>query len=190
MVFPTICAKVADSTLAFRILIPSFILAFVYHASVVKGLDAYEDGPNLPDARIAGYTPAELNLWYDNIGVEGCKIYIRGANADFFPVMAAYPFFLGTMLIKATRTAGLPQNIAYLALVTVLLDAVETYIQREGCVVYPERLSDDRIALAANACRIKWVLLLSSMLLIAVLYIRDMMSAKPSEPQLQDAKKD
>ena len=128
---------------------------------------------NLPDGRVMGYSPADLNLWYDRIGVEGCKVYIQGANWDFVPVMIVYPLFLGAMLTKLARAANKPQKLSYLPLVAVACDAVETFVQRQGCVVYPERLSDELVTIAGHACQMKWIFLVGSILALVGLHVHN-----------------
>lgn len=179
MVFLTVCRKIADSTLLLGLMFGALILVFGIHSRIIAPLGEFEDGLNVPDARMFGYTVEELNLWYDRVGVEGCEIYILGADWDFVPIMIVYPFFLGSMLIKFTRAAGWSESLAYIPLMTVVFDIEETYLQREGCVVFPERLSDEHIVLAGNCCRMKWMGLNASMLLILGLFVKERLFPNP-----------
>ena len=157
--------------LAFLVL---FVAVFAIHHTLSLSLHLYPDGLNLPDKRF-GYTPDELNAWYDAIGTEGCPIYVRAATLDFIPIMPTYVAFLGSLLIhlsdwstKSTVSIHMPEQTVYLPVVTVLFDIVETYIQRRGCVIYPERLTDTQIRLGSFGNMGKWIFLVTSILLIVV----------------------
>ena len=156
-----------------------FVAVFVFHHTLSLALEKYPDGMNLPDKRI-GYTPKELNAWYDAIGSEGCPIYVRAATVDFIPVMPTYAIFLGSILVYiADKTKRIQQSspaikeisvqLAYLPLIAALFDAVETYIQRQGCVIYPAKLTDKQIQLGSFGNMGKWIFLVSSIVLIVVL---------------------
>jgi hypothetical protein len=172
MVFLAACRRIADSTFLLRLIFSALILVFGVNSYITAPLGGYENGLNVPDVRIAGYTPAELNLWYDRVGVEGCQVYIQAANWDFLAIMMTYPLFLGSMLIVTTRSTGLSENFAYIPLVTVVFDMVETYFQRKGCVLYPERLPEGVVAAAGYACVFKWIFLTVSLFFILGLRVK------------------
>ena len=182
MVFLTVCRNIADSTALLWLFFLFLLPVFGFHSYIAAPLEAYDDGLNLPDARF-GYTPDELNLWYDRIGVEGCRMYKLAADWDMYAIMIIYPLFLGSMLVKSARIAGMSERMAYLPLVTVACDVVETYFQREGCILYPERLTDGQIILASYANRLKWAGLVLSMTLIVALFVPATLSSRPSQKE-------
>lgn len=190
MPFLYLCRAIANSRQLLWCTSAALIFVFAVQRSIAKPLGAFTDGLNIPDARITGYSSDELNLWYDNIGVEGCKTYIICTHWDFLAIMVTYPLFLGSMLISVGTPAGLSENLAYIPLVNVAFDIVETYIQREGCVKYPERLTGHRIQIASVACQIKWVFLVTTMFAIPVLYLRAKLLLKDTSDINTTEKKD
>jgi hypothetical protein len=175
--------KVADSQLLLGLNLVAVFAAFGAIQFIALPLNAYQDGSNLPDTRLTGYTPVELNTWYDSIREDGCQVYVKVANWDFCPIMPSYVLLLGAVLSKLIRQrpqSGLSEYLAYLPVLTGLCDAVETYLQRLGCVLYPERLSKSSVQIASHACQSKWVLLLGTLALIVVLFTRVMFSSRNS----------
>ena len=166
-----------------------FVAVFVFHHTLSLPLEKYPDGLNLPDTRF-GYTPKDLNAWYDAIGTEGCPVYVRAATVDFIPIMPTYAIFLGSLMVyfadkskhieqsSSPAIQEIPVQLAYLPVITVLFDVVETYIQRQGCVIYPERLTETQIQLGSFGNMGKWIFLVTSLLLIAVLGIYAALSPK------------
>ena len=138
------------------------MLAFAIYDPVVTPelrRDYPPDGHKVPDGRL-GYTPDELNQWYDAIGVDGCRVYVRGANFDFYAIMPLYPLLLGSSLVALLLRQQVSNNkstfVVYLPLAAVAADIIETFLQRKGCVIYPLRLSDTMLSIAGNANRLKW----------------------------------
>jgi hypothetical protein len=172
MPFLYLCRAIANSRQLLWCTSATLLVVFAVQRFIARPLWKFPDGLNIPDARITGYSSDELNLWYDSVGVEGCKTYILCTHWDFFAIMVTYPLFFGSMLIFVGTQAGLSENLAYIPLLNVAFDVVETYIQREGCVKYPERLTDHRIQMASVACQIKWFFLISTMVAILALYLR------------------
>jgi hypothetical protein len=190
MPFLYLCRTIANSRNLLWCTSAALIFVFAAQPFIAKPLSKFTDGLNVPDARITGYSSDELNLWYDNIGVEGCKTYILCTHWDFAAIMVIYPLFLGSMLIAVGKSAGLSENLAYIPLVTVAFDIVETYIQREGCVKYPERLTGHRIKMASVACQFKWGFLGSTILAILVVYVRMQLLRKDTSDFNATEKKD
>jgi hypothetical protein len=132
-------------------------------------LNELEAGPP-PDIRF-GYTPRELNVWYDAIGEEGCKSYMQLAMLDVFPYMVSYTLVLGGLLVKVARRASVSEQVALLAPLLMMLDVVETVIPAYGCFLYPEeRLSTELIQVSSLANQLKWVIFGCSLILLVVLF--------------------
>ncbi|CAB9496990.1 expressed unknown protein [Seminavis robusta] len=176
MPFLSVCRTIAGSTPLLWCVSAALVAAFAIHSAIAAPLDAYEDGLNLPDARMLGYTPDELNQWYNSIGIEGCKIYIQSAHWDFMPIMVIYPVFLGSMILVLGQEAGLSENLVYVPLSSAIFDIIETYLQREGCVIFPERLPDQTIRIASLACQTKWLFLITSILTVVGLFLKGKLS--------------
>lgn len=172
MAFPiSLFRSVAEASPLFQtVFLTVFVAVFVMHHSLSLPLRKFPDGLNLPDKRF-GYTPSELNAWYDAIGTEGCLVYIRATTVDFLPVMPTYCVFLGSLLVFLADKSKSPRQVqlAYLPVVTVFFDIIETYVQRRGCMIYPERLTDAVIQFGSLGNLGKWICLISSILLIVFL---------------------
>jgi hypothetical protein len=133
-------------------------------------LDHGEAGPP-PDIRF-GYTPDELNSWFDAIGQEGCKSYKQLAMVDIFPYMESYTLFFGGLLVKVARRANVSEKVALLAPLVMMLDVVETVIPAYGCFLYPEeRLSAKLIHVASFANQLKWIVFHFGFVLLGILFV-------------------
>jgi hypothetical protein len=127
--------------------------------------DKYPD-VTLPDMRPWGYTPAQLNAYYDLLGPKGCEMYIDFGNWDMFPLIPAYAIATSVVLLQIAIWNGRdPRVAAYMGLVMGVADWLETSIQRQGCVlvlqtsnVVRERLPEWAIAVASAALQVKWIL--------------------------------
>jgi hypothetical protein len=107
-----------------------------------------------------GYSDQQLNSLYEKWGRDGRQAYVKGANTDLFPCMEAYTILLGAFLVVASdRLRWKNDRIAYAAVAVMLLDLVETLIQRHGSQVYPEKLSPNMIWLGSVCNQAKWALL-------------------------------
>jgi len=174
----TIFRAVADSTSLLGLAFACTILSFAINQYLVSPLAAFEDGLNVPDVRVSGYTPDELHAWYDGIGMEGCQVYTRCATWDLYAIIPSYLIFLGAILVQQGRIATKPnEGIAFLPVAVASCDFVETYLQRHGSVVYPERLPTALVRIASAACVTKWVLLISTLMLIVGLWLGNKMLA-------------
>ena len=123
-----------------------------------------------PDIRF-GYSASELNVWYDAIGIEGCKSYRQLAMLDIFPYMESYTLVLGALLVNVARRASVSEQIALLAPLTMMFDVIETLIPAYGCFLYPdERLSTELIQVSSLANQLKWVIFGFSLILSVVLF--------------------
>lgn len=91
---------------------------------------------------------------------------------DFFPYMPAYVFLMGALLTKVARRAGYPGTIAYIPLLSIACDWVETTVQMYACHLYPEKLSDLVILSGSRACQMKWVSFCLGVSLCVVLTFR------------------
>lgn len=158
MVFVSFFRSVADSALLFRLALTLEVISVVGMTVLSQRLAAFDQGLPPPDLLLFGYTADELNAYYETLGEEGCKAYIDFANWDLFPYMFGYSITLGAFLILSSRQWGHSEAIALLAPLTHTCDLVETYLQKQGCVVYPERLSEDVVRCASYAVRLKWAL--------------------------------
>jgi hypothetical protein len=173
---------IADSPFLLCLNFAAVFASFAVNLFIVSPLKDMEDGwdQTLPDERITGYTSDELNLWYELIGPEGRQIYIRAATWDFCPIMPSYILLLGAVLVRLARPSRLSENISYLPILTGTCDIIETYYQRLGCTIYPERLSDRDIFLASTACQMKWILLFVTITLIIVLFVKERLITRVS----------
>jgi len=155
-----------------RLLLPLsillFLIALIGTMILLGELKKYPGGTNTPDLRVMGYTVAELNQYYDNLGVEGCRSYVSLANWDFFPVMPSYIVTLGALHVLSARKLKIADRGAYLLLLVFLFDIVETFLQRRGAVLYPDRLSTVQILLASACCSLKSLSLFLSILQLLV----------------------
>ena len=121
----------------------------------------------IPDSRF-GYSSQQLNNLYEAWGADGRKAYIKTANTELFPFMESYALIMGSLLIIAARRMNWKEEIAFLAIFTMLCDAGETLVQRRGSQVYPEQLSATTIAAGSLFCQVKWLLVGLSALLVSV----------------------
>ena len=134
--------------------------------ALTQRLAYYEQGLATPDIRLFGYTVSELNTYYDTLGEEGCQAYVRVSDWDFFPYMFGYSILVGTFLLRASRQFGHAEAVTLLAPLIHTCDLVETYVQKQGCLLYPVRLSEDAINAGSYAVRMKWMLFAIAMLYV------------------------
>jgi hypothetical protein len=154
-------------------------LASLFFGIAVTGLqlvlDPYRDTyPDviLPDMRPWGYTPTQLNAYYDMLGPGGCEMYIDFSNWDLFPLIPAYAIATSVVLLQIALWNGRDPRVAYMGLFMGLADLLETSIQRQGCVLVvvqttfsnvvvqreQRRLPEWAIAVASAALQVKWIL--------------------------------
>lgn len=124
----------------------------------------------IPDSRF-GYSAQELNHLYHAWGSDGRQAYIRTANTDLFPFMQSYALVMGSLLVIAAQRMKWKDEIAWLAVLTMLLDACETLVQRRGSKLYPEHLSALTIAGGSICCQLKWLFSGASILLLAFAFL-------------------
>jgi hypothetical protein len=124
----------------------------------------------LPDMRISGYTPTQLNAFYDMLGPEDCDMYVDTCNWDMFPFIPSYAIVISAGLLQTAIWNGRDPRAAYMGLVMGLADLIETAIQRQGCVlvvqtsnVVRERLPEWAIEVSSAALQVKWILVSLSM---------------------------
>jgi hypothetical protein len=124
----------------------------------------------LPDMRISGYTPTQLNAFYDMLGPEDCDMYVDTCNWDMFTFIPSYAIAISAALLQTAIWNGRDPRAAYMGLVMGLADLIETAIQRQGCVlvlrtsdVVRERLPEWAIEVASAALQVKWILASLSM---------------------------
>jgi hypothetical protein len=150
------------------------VLAIVLQAMATMGMYVLTNrmrpfqplGQWIPDMQVTGYTANELNLFYDTLGEAGCPMYVQIANWDLFPFMIAYTVLLGTMLVWTARRNGWTESIAYAATLICVIDGVETVIQRQGGVIFPNKLTAAQIQVASSAVCLKWILVSISIAII------------------------
>lgn len=135
-------------------------------AALTQRLAVYEQGLAAPDIRFFGYTVSELNSYYETLGEEGCQAYVKVADWDFFPYMFGYSILVGVFLLRASRQHAHPEAVALLSPMIYTCDLVETYVQKQGCLLFPIRLSEDVIQAGNYAVRTKWVLFI-----VAIVYV-------------------
>ena len=155
-----------------RVLLPLSVMLYLIAQAgmhrLMRPLFNYPpDGHRIPDMRVMGYSVTELNDYYDTLGVVGCRQYVEVENWDFFPFMPGYILLQGSLHVLAARQLRQSDRDALGVLLIFLLDAVESYWQRRGCVLYSsqpqhERLADWQIHLASACVRLKWTVLIVS----------------------------
>jgi hypothetical protein len=132
-----------------------------------------------PDMRF-GYTPKELNDWFDALGRPGCEVYKAMYRWDLFPFMQAYGIVLGSLLLQAAKKTGMNPNFAMIFPLAAGLDFLETIIPAYGCEIHPHRLPEFLILVAIGANQFKWISFVSGLVLLSVLWLYAMM--KPEHP--------
>ena len=117
------------------------ILWFLFVLKIVSGLVVDEDFPYgngvttagsslcpIPDMCYQGYTPQEVLLWYESIGVEGRLRYLHIVAVDIFVYMPMYSMFLfiEVHLFSTNFPRYIPKQLCYLPFVAVGFDLIET----------------------------------------------------------------
>jgi hypothetical protein len=95
---------------------------------------------------------------------------MKTAMFDFFPYMWGYVFLFGTLLMKVTRKAGVTQSIAYLPVLALVCDWIETGVQMAACHTFPDRLSVEWVIIGGRANQAKWCFFGLSVLLTFGIY--------------------
>lgn len=155
----------------------------------------------LPELRVAGYSAAELNAFYQRIGGEttphdgggdgiggnggigGIQRYADLAAWELFPLLAAYPLLLGAILVRLARWKldgyWTSDWIALAAVPVAVADGIATLLTRRGCLLYKaarqqrQFLSDGQILVASTAVTVKWALVALLLLVLAERVWRD-----------------
>jgi len=165
---------VADEPLLLNYL--SFLLFAIAHIGMMNvlmvPLTQYTNAFYTPDIWLWDYSVDTLNAYYDTLGVEGCQYYVQVANWDLFPYMPAYVFLVGPWQVAVARKLGKTNSSGgdayhlwlrpWVLWIVWTLDFVETLIQRQGCIIYPDRLRDSTIVLASLCQGCKGTLLILS----------------------------
>jgi hypothetical protein len=132
-----------------------------------------------------GYSAKRLNNLYEVWGSDGREAYIKAANTHLFPYMETYAIILGSFLVVTAKRLGWKEDIAFLAVIAMLFDVCETLVQRYGSQVYPEKLSENIIALGSLCCQAKWILVGTCSILVTLSFLLG-----SSNRQLRNKKKD
>ncbi|GAX26995.1 hypothetical protein FisN_9Lh304 [Fistulifera solaris] len=139
-----------------------------------------------PDLRM-GFTSDELNQWYDDMGEQGQQAYLQMAAWDFCPFMVITPILIGTYLYGQLAAAGMSPNAAMMMTVAMVCDLLETYIVVYGCKHYPkEKLPDHYVELASVGNQLKWILYVSGLMLLTVLFLYN--TLRPHKPEEAEKK--
>lgn len=119
-----------------------------------------------------GYSDQQLNSLYEQWGRDGRQAYVKGANTDLFPCIEAYTILLGAFLVVASdRLRWKNDRIAYAAVAVMLLDLGETWIQRHGSQVYPEKMSPNMIFLGSLCNQAKWALSVGCLVVVVASFV-------------------
>jgi hypothetical protein len=162
--------RVADNRLHFSAAVSVLLVSQFVISLCAERLKAFDAGPP-PDLRF-GYTPQELNAWYDALGTAGCQAYKAMYRADLFPYMQAYTVVLGAMMVQACRQVGITPQLALVFPLTMYFDVFETSIPAYGCEIYPgQRLSDRAIWVAVGANQFKWMSAGVGMVMLTALWL-------------------
>jgi hypothetical protein len=147
----------------------------------VEDLKQLNVGPP-PDLRF-GYTPKDLNNWYDSLGMTGRDAYKRMYQWDLVPFMQTYAVVLGSLLLQAAKRAGVNPKVAMIFFpVTMGFDFLETVIPAVGCDIYPQRLPHYLILVAVGANVSKWISFITGMVLLTVLWLYSQVRTKHPAP--------
>ena len=162
--------RVADSRKLFAASVSVLLVSQFVISLCAERLKRFDAGPP-PDLRF-GYTPEELNAWYDALGPPGCQAYKAMYRVDLFPFMGAYAVVLGAMTVQACRQAGISPQLALVFPLAMYFDVFETAIPAYGCEIYPrQRLSDRTIWVAVGANQFKWITFAVGMVLLTALWL-------------------
>jgi hypothetical protein len=165
--FLVVLEKVAETPWMMVVAAMVYVACLQYIDSLRKQLPSNSPPP---DFRF-GYTPEALNTWYDEIGDAGCIVYRQMVAVDLFPFMQSYTMLLGGLLLQQLRLVGITDSVALLFAVAMVMDMVETYIAGYGCSIYPKRLRNEYIEVAAAGSQLKWVNLGIGMTLLSGLFV-------------------
>jgi hypothetical protein len=132
-----------------------------------------------------GYSAKRLNNLYEVWGRDGREAYIKAANTNLFPYMETYAIILGAFLVVTAKRLGWKEDIAFLAVIAMLFDVCETLVQRYGSQVYPEKLSENTIALGSLCSQAKWILVGTCSILVILSFLLG-----SSNKQLHNSKQD
>lgn len=171
------------------------LLLELYSFHTMKGLSddvvARGVGP-APDMRF-GFSAEEIYDWIEKLGVDGRETYLKMVAFDFFPYMEAYAILLGALLLQQLELAKLSKQVALIFPAAMICDMFETFIVGYAVKNYPETMVKpvylDTVASTANQS--KWILAVTGMLLLSLLFIYN--SVRPSahgKPSTDDPKKD
>ena len=117
------------------------------------------------------YSAEKLNEWYDLLGTEGCQQYRSYVLWHLITWDPLVFFLCGTFLVGYGREAPRvkPQWIeagVLFVIITVVADVINHIILMEGCMVYPEHLSDATIEIGSSSLCTTWIFLASVVILI------------------------
>mmetsp|Transcript_20967 Transcript_20967/g.30711 ORF Transcript_20967/g.30711 Transcript_20967/m.30711 type:complete len:176 (-) Transcript_20967:152-679(-) len=132
-----------------------------------------------PDVRF-GFTPDELYKIFHDWSKDERSQYVRVNTCDFVACMPGYTASIGFWLYLSGRRAKLesPVRLCAVILAAWAADVVETIVLRKGCLAYPSTMGDGVILIGSIAQRMKWLCLLSSVVVIVFL------NAKASKAKL------
>lgn len=172
--------RVADSRLLFSASVSVLLVSQFVISLCAERLKTFDAGPP-PDLRF-GYTPDELNSWYDALGPAGCQAYKAMYRVDLFPFMQAYAVVLGAMTVQACRQVGIGPYWALVFPLAAYFDIFETAIPAYGCEIFHtgRRLSDRTIWVAIGANQFKWITFGVGMVLLTVLWLYSLLL--PNKP--------
>ncbi|GKY92011.1 hypothetical protein MPSEU_000172700 [Mayamaea pseudoterrestris] len=109
----------------------------------------------------------DLNYLYDIWSPEMFQAYAKCSLIDFFVIMPAYTLALGALLVRSAKSLGMSETLSHLATLAVTLDVMETYISRQGSLLYSKRLPTMAVRLASISGQCKWLTCYVSLILIA-----------------------
>jgi len=162
--------SIADSAVLLGLSLLSELLTCAVMFKLLHGYKKYGDG-TLPDGNF-GFTQKDLQGWYESIGEEGCQTYIKATEWDLIPFVLSYIMFIGSGLVYASKRAGWNDTIAYIVVITLVSDIVETAIILRGCYVYPDSLEPLWLyQIASMANQAKWISFVGATSLIPVLLV-------------------
>lgn len=139
---------------------------WLVHHLLYQELAPYQGEDRLqPDDSLIGFTPDQLNQFYDDLDTQGCTKYVRVCIWYLIPFVETVGFAVAMILVERGQSAGIgnhPQQLGVLIpLLFVCCGVIDKGVQMSGCLAYPARLTNATIR-CASCCLIgQWILLVA-----------------------------
>jgi len=156
-----VLANLFSDGVMFAVKLPKF-QKYVDPATLPKGTIAFGD---ILDTWFGfSHPPDLLGTYFDRLGEEGRDAYNDISRWENFPYMICYMFLLGMLLVRASSKARMNDKIGWIAPAVMGFDIVENIVLDKAMEVAPDNLSELPLAIGSSACKLKWILFVSSLL--------------------------